>query len=51
LEAGVFEELDPEKASRLFNDMHDDEVAALLGRMRADEAADAMAFAVRVRER
>jgi len=35
LEADVFEELDPEKASRLLNDMPDTEVAALLGRMRA----------------
>jgi CBS domain-containing protein len=40
LEADVFEELDPEKASRLLDDMPDDEVAALLGRMRADDAAD-----------
>ncbi|WP_438502023.1 magnesium transporter MgtE N-terminal domain-containing protein, partial [Mycobacterium avium] len=38
LEADVFEELDPDKASRLLNDMADDEVAALLGRMRADDA-------------
>jgi CBS domain-containing protein/flagellar motility protein MotE (MotC chaperone) len=43
LEADVFEELDPEKASRLLNGMPDDEVAALLGRMRADDAADAIA--------
>jgi CBS domain-containing protein len=43
LEADVFEELDPEKASRLLNDMPDTEVAALLGRMRADDAADAIA--------
>jgi Mg/Co/Ni transporter MgtE len=42
LEADVFEELDPEKASRLLNGMPDDEVAALLGRMRADDAADAI---------
>jgi CBS domain-containing protein len=42
LEADVFEELDPDKASRLFNDMPDNEVAALLGRMRADDAADAI---------
>ncbi|WP_131810754.1 CBS domain-containing protein, partial [Mycobacterium intracellulare] len=34
---------DPDKASRLLNDMADDEVAALLGRMRADDAADAIA--------
>ena len=42
LEADVFEELDPDKASRLLDDMSDTEVAALLGRMRADDAADAM---------
>ena len=35
LEADVFEELDPDKASRLLDGMPDDEVAALLGRMRA----------------
>ncbi len=43
LEADVFEELDPDKASRLFNGMPDEEVAALLARMRADDAADAVA--------
>ncbi|KKC06207.1 magnesium transporter MgtE N-terminal domain-containing protein [Mycobacterium nebraskense] len=43
LEADVFEELEPEKASRLLDGMPDDEVAALLGRMRADDAADAIA--------
>jgi CBS domain-containing protein len=43
LEADVFEELEPEKASRLLNGMPDAEVAALLGRMRADDAADAIA--------
>jgi CBS domain-containing protein/sporulation protein YlmC with PRC-barrel domain len=42
LEADVFEELDPDKASRLLDDMPDGEVAALLGRMRADDAADAI---------
>ncbi|WAJ47777.1 CBS domain-containing protein [Mycobacterium sp. Aquia_216] len=42
LEADVFEELDPDKATRLLNGMPDDEVAALLGRMRADDAADAI---------
>ena len=42
LEADVFEELDPEKATRLLNGMPDVEVAALLGRMRADDAADAI---------
>lgn len=42
LEADVFEELDPDKASKLFDDMPDAEVAAVLGRMRADDAADAV---------
>ncbi|MBO0865868.1 MAG: magnesium transporter, partial [Mycobacterium sp.] len=42
LEADVFEELDADKASRLLDDMPDDEVAALLSRMRADDAADAI---------
>jgi CBS domain-containing protein len=40
LEADVFEELDPDKASRLLGDMSDADVATLLGRMRADDAAD-----------
>ena len=43
LEADVFEELDPDKASRLLDDMPDTAVAALLSRMRADDAADAIA--------
>lgn len=42
LEADVFEELDPEKASQLFDDMSDADVAAVLARMRADDAADAV---------
>jgi CBS domain-containing protein len=42
LEADVFEELDPDKASRLLDDMPDKDVAALLSRMRADDAADAI---------
>jgi Mg/Co/Ni transporter MgtE len=42
LEADVFEELDPDKARRLLNEMPDAEVAALLGRMCADDAADAI---------
>jgi flagellar motility protein MotE (MotC chaperone) len=42
LEADVFEELDPDKARQLFNDMSDAEVAGLLARMRADDAADAI---------
>ncbi|WP_407689482.1 magnesium transporter MgtE N-terminal domain-containing protein [Mycobacterium sp. HUMS_1102779] len=51
LEADVFEELDPDKASRLLNDMPDEEVAALLGRMRADDAADAIADLRQARRR
>lgn len=43
LEADVFEELDPDKATKLLDDMSDAEVAAILGRMRADDAADAVA--------
>ncbi|MEE6169781.1 MULTISPECIES: magnesium transporter MgtE N-terminal domain-containing protein [unclassified Mycolicibacterium] len=43
LEADVFEELDPDKASRLLGDMSDADVATLLGRMRADDAADTIA--------
>ncbi len=42
LQADVFEELDPDKASRLLDDMPDREVASLLSRMRADDAADAI---------
>lgn len=42
LEADVFEELAPDKASKLFDDMPDAQVAAVLGRMRADDAADAV---------
>lgn len=51
LEADVFEELDPEKATRLLNGMPDAEVAALLSRMRADDAADAIADLRQVRRR
>lgn len=43
LEADVFEELDPDVASRLFSDKTDGEVAAVLSRMRTDDAADAIA--------
>lgn len=43
LEADVFEELDPEKANKLLEDMTDAEVAGVLARMRADDAADAIA--------
>ncbi|MFZ0903682.1 MAG: CBS domain-containing protein [Mycobacterium sp.] len=42
LEADVFEELEQDKASRLLDDMPDGDVAALLSRMRADDAADAI---------
>jgi CBS domain-containing protein len=42
LEADVFEELDPDMSGRLLDDMADGEVAALLSRMRADDAADAI---------
>ena len=42
LEADVFEELDPDMSGRLLDDMADGEVAALLNRMRADDAADAI---------
>jgi CBS domain-containing protein len=42
LEADVFEELESDKASRLLDDMPNGEVAALLSRMRADDAADAI---------
>ena len=43
LEADVFEELDPDIANRLFSDKSDMEVADLLSRMQADDAADAVA--------
>jgi CBS domain-containing protein len=43
LEADVFEELDPDLATRLFGDKSDEEVAEVLARMRADDAADAVA--------
>lgn len=43
LEADVFEELDPDKATRLFGEMSDAGVAGVLARMRADDAADAVA--------
>ncbi len=39
----MFEELDPDKATKLLGDMSDTEVAGVLGRMRADDAADAVA--------
>jgi CBS domain-containing protein len=43
LEADVFEELDPDIATRLFGDKSDEEVAEVLTNMRADDAADAIA--------
>ena len=43
LEADVFEELEPDIATRLFGDRSDVEVADVLSRMRADDAADAVA--------
>jgi CBS domain-containing protein len=43
LEADVFEELDPDIATRLFGDKTDAEVADVLAHMRADDAADAVA--------
>jgi CBS domain-containing protein len=43
LEADVFEELDPDLATRLFGDKTDAEVAHVITHMRADDAADAVA--------
>lgn len=43
LEADVFEELDEDRQSRLLRDRTDEEVAGVLARMRADDAADAIA--------
>ncbi len=43
LEADVFEELDEDKATRLLGARSDGEIAEVLGRMRADDAADAVA--------
>lgn len=43
LEADVFEELDPDRATKILGDMGDEEVAGVLARMRADDAADALA--------
>jgi len=42
LEADVFEELDDDRQSRLLRDRSDHDIAALLARMRADDAADAI---------
>jgi CBS domain-containing protein/sporulation protein YlmC with PRC-barrel domain len=43
LEADVFEELDEDLATRLLGARTDAEIAEVLGRMRADDAADAVA--------
>jgi len=43
LEADVFEELDEERATRLLAERSDTEIAEVLSRMRADDAADAIA--------
>ena len=43
LEADVFEELDEDQATRLLAERSDAEIAAVLARMRADDAADAIA--------
>lgn len=42
LEADVFEELDDDRQSRLLRDRSDQDIAAVLARMRADAAADAI---------
>jgi CBS domain-containing protein len=43
LEADVFEELDENRATRLLGARTDADIAAVVGRMRADDAADAIA--------
>jgi sporulation protein YlmC with PRC-barrel domain len=43
LEADVFEELDEDRATRLLGERTDAEIAEVLARMRADDAADAVA--------
>jgi CBS domain-containing protein len=43
LEADVFEELNEDQATRLLAERSDAEIAAVLARMRADDAADAIA--------
>jgi Mg/Co/Ni transporter MgtE len=43
LEADVFEELDEDLAARLLGARTDEEIAAVVARMRADDAADAIA--------
>jgi CBS domain-containing protein/sporulation protein YlmC with PRC-barrel domain len=51
LEADVFEELDPDKATKILGDMSDTDVAGVLARMRADDAADAIAELRQARRR
>jgi CBS domain-containing protein len=43
LEADVFEELDEDQATRLLGERSNTEIASVLARMRADDAADAIA--------
>ncbi|HET9975020.1 MAG TPA: CBS domain-containing protein, partial [Streptosporangiaceae bacterium] len=43
LEADVFEELDEDRAARLLGARTDEEIAGVVARMRADDAADAIA--------
>ena len=43
LEADVFEELEEDQATRLLAERSDEEIAGVLARMRADDAADAIA--------
>jgi CBS domain-containing protein len=43
LEADVFEELEEDQATRLLGERSDTEIAGVLARMRADDAADAIA--------
>ncbi|MGH9071357.1 MAG: magnesium transporter MgtE N-terminal domain-containing protein [Acidimicrobiales bacterium] len=49
LEADVFEELDPDIANRLFGDRTDAQVADVIARMHADDAADAIAELPQIR--
>ncbi|HEY6311217.1 MAG TPA: CBS domain-containing protein [Streptosporangiaceae bacterium] len=51
LEADVFEELDEDLATRLLGARTDQEIAGVLARMRADDAADAVAELPQLRRR
>ena len=51
LEADVFEELDPDLATRLFRDRSDEDVAGVVSHMRADDAVDAVNELPQVRRR